>query len=371
MTETTDNAAAAVFLRSLRIATTVIAGGVLLGLDLPRLLAHLQQFQPPIMQIGGYLFFVAIVAIDVVLVVRHRSWGQWCWPAAALVLVAETIMWLSLPLGNPWDSGETAYGTVGWLGLLLLFDRPLRILLIFISVHVLLSAVLLLGNDVLDRHSILTFGLVTVGVCAFQLAVGGATVALRRVAATAITAARKEEAIRTQESVTARLHLDRQQRYEELAETARPLLGGLADGSLDPTDQATRLRCTIEAARMRRLFAESDDAEDPLLHELQAGIDVAERKGIAVILATSGRWPALPRELRRALTDAPLSALAAAVSTARVTVVGTPSAVSVSVVADTAALDTPPQPTPENIQVTTVQNETERWVQAQWTLNQN
>jgi hypothetical protein len=371
VTETADNVVAAAFLRGLRIATTVIAGGVLLGLDLPRLLPHLQQFRPPIMQIGGYLFFVVIVAIDVVLVVRHRSWGRWCWPAATLVLVAETMMWLSLPLGNPWDNGETAYGTVGWLGLLLLFDRPLKRFLIFVGVHVLLSAVLLFNNDAPDRHSILTFGLVTVGVCAFQLAVGGATVALRRVAATAITAARQEEDIHTQESVAARLHLDRQQRYEELADTARPLLSGLADGSFDPTDQATRLRCAIEAARMRRLFAESDDAEDPLLHELQAGLDVAERKGIVITLATSGQWPTLPRELRRALIDAPLSALAAAASTARVTVVGTPSAVSVSVVADAAALDTPPQPTLANIQVTTVQNETERWVQAQWTPNPN
>lgn len=370
MTETADNAATA-FLRGLRIAATVIAGGVLLGLDLPRLLSHLQQFRPPITQIAGYLLFVAIVAIDVVLVVRHRSWGRWCWPAAALVLVAETVMWLSLPLGNPLDHGETAYGAVGWLGLLLLFDRPLRILLMFIGAHVLLSAVLLLGNAATDRDTILAFGLVTVGICAFQLAVGGATVALRRVAAAAITAARQEEDTRTQEAVAARLHLDRQQRYEELAGTARPLLGGLADGSLDPTDQETRLRCTIEAARMRRLFAESDDVEDPLLHELQAGIDLAERKGIIITLATNGRWPTLPRELRRALTDAPLSALAAAASTARVTVVGTPSAVSVSVVADVAARDTLPQPTLANIQVTTMRNETERWVQAQWTRNPN
>src|SRR4051812_39863509 len=97
---------------------------------------------------------------------------------------------------------------------------------------------------------------------------------------------------------------------------------------------------------MRRLFAEADDVDDPLLHDLRACAALAGRRGAAGGLATPGSWPVLPRELRRGLTDAPLAALATAGLSARVTVVGTPAGVAVSVVTEADAPDpgTPPPP---------------------------
>jgi hypothetical protein len=44
----------------------------------------------------------------------------------------------------------------------------------------------------------------------------------------------------------------------------------------------------LAATQLRRLFAENDDVPDPLVHELSACIDVAERRGLAVSLAVSG-----------------------------------------------------------------------------------
>src|SRR5207244_3185595 len=124
---------------------------------------------------------------------------------------------------------------------------------------------------------------------------------------------------------------DRGRRYREVATTAGPLLSGLADGTLDPANPDVVRRCAIEAARMRRLFADSDDRGDRLLHEVRACVDLAERRGVAVDVISDGSWPELPREVRHALTDGPmqvLSTLRPDAQTARVAVVGTPDAVS-------------------------------------------
>ena len=119
-----------------------------------------------------------------------------------------------------------------------------------------------------------------------------------------------------------RLHADRRQRYRIVRDAVAPLLAGLADGTLDPADREVRHRCAVEASRLRRLFAETDDVADPLLHELRACSYIADQRGVVVDLQLTGRLPALDRDVRRALTEAPLLALAGAERRARVTVLG-------------------------------------------------
>lgn len=91
----------------------------------------------------------------------------------------------------------------------------------------------------------------------------------------------------------------------------------------------------MEASRLRRLFAETDDVPDPLVHELRACTDIADRRGVLVDLQVRGRLPELDRGTRRSLTERPLVALAGAERHARVTVVARHDEVAVSVVADT------------------------------------
>ncbi|MGH3790595.1 MAG: hypothetical protein ACRDRU_04290 [Pseudonocardiaceae bacterium] len=360
-----DDATSLGFLRSLRIAASAITAAIMVGLSLPILLSHLGDYPSAGVQVGGYLVVVLIIALDAVLVYWSRSWGPWRWPVATLAVAVAVASRLDLPPGDPLPVGDWGPGQIGWLGVLVLFDQPLVVLLTFIALQVLFSGTILITMDHADQHTLCAFGVVTVGTCSFQLAVGAATVALRRVASQAVAAARQEHDVLIREAVAARLHADRRQRYGELTHTARPLLAGLADGTVDPTDPGARRRCAIEAARMRRLFAEVDDAEDPLLHELRACIDLAERRGVVVALATSGHWPSLPRDLRRALTDAPSSALATATTQARVTVVGTPAGVTVSVVADAVTAELP-EPAAEGIQVSSVVDESCLWVEARW-----
>ena len=130
------------------------------------------------------------------------------------------------------------------------------------------------------------------------------------------------------------LHAGRRDRYRTVHRSVAPLLAGLAGGELDPADREVRHRGAVAASRLRRLFAETDDVADPLLHELRACSYIADQRGVLVDLQVLGRLPALDRPARRALTEAPLLALAGAERHARVTVVGRSDEVAVSVLVD-------------------------------------
>ena len=93
---------------------------------------------------------------------------------------------------------------------------------------------------------------------------------------------------------------------------------------------------------MRRLIAESDDVPDPLLHELRAAVDLAERNGLPIDLVTIGSPPPLPVETRRRLADPLTAVLAGARDWARLTVVAQPDEVVVSLVTPDSGHDRPP-----------------------------
>jgi hypothetical protein len=188
---------------------------------------------------------------------------------------------------------------------------------------------------------------------------------LHRLGTDAATAAAEVERVRTAEAVAAESHRRRQQRFAELSAGAIPLLEGLADGSLSPEDPSVRRRAAIEAARMRRLGAETDVVTNPLLHELRHCADVADRKGVVVELEARGDWPTPPVAVRRDLTDAALTALATAGSWARVTVVGDQGLVSVNVVADCDEVASP-SPAASDVRVEVLGNGETVWVEATW-----
>jgi hypothetical protein len=124
-------------------------------------------------------------------------------------------------------------------------------------------------------------------------------------------------------------------------------------------------RCAIEAARMRRLFAETDDVPNPLVHELRHCVDVADRRGVVVELEIRGHWPVPPVGIRRDLTEAALAVLATAESWARVTVVGNADLVSVGVVGDCGVVSVP-RPTMPGVRIDTFSREEMLWIEVRW-----
>ena len=194
-------------------------------------------------------------------------------------------------------------------------------------------------------------------------------VAARQLGATAREAAavtQREAAAREYAAIAERLRAARQARWLGLQESAGPVLRALAAGTADPADPEVRRACAVEAARLRRLMAESDDAPGPLVHELQACADIAERRGVAVDIETVGALPGVPAEVRRVITDTAIAVLTTAASQVRVTLTAVADGIAVSLVADSPAL--PALPAAGGGVV--IEHERDRrnmWVEARWT----
>ncbi|MEV6604057.1 hypothetical protein [Kutzneria sp. NPDC051319] len=349
----------------LRIAILIVATADLTALDLPALITHLDVYLVAWPVVAAYLTLIALLATEGVLIVRGRSWGAWRWPALGLTLAISVLVNALIPVAEVPGYANWPIDAIGWIAVILLVDHHLGVLLAVLAAHFATNFVhLALGGD-LTPLVLINVGTDVVTIGAFQVTAGAATWMCRYAARTAARATEAEAAVRASEAIAARLHEDRRRRSLELDAEVRPLLTGLADGSRDPAADQTRRDCAIAAARMRRLFAEGDDVDDHLLHELKACVDMAERRGVLVDLSTQGSWPGLSLAVRRGLTEAPVRVLSTARNWARVTVLGTDSGVSVSVVADGDAAGIPAR-ADGAVMITTVEDEDRLWVKATW-----
>ncbi|MBB4905838.1 hypothetical protein [Actinophytocola algeriensis] len=349
----------------LRIATLLVAVLTVDVLGLINLLRHLGSHDLPAAQFAAYAGLTAVLVTEAVLVLRRRPWGALRWPAVAVVFAAAALSYLTLPDGKTSTTVDWLFGAAGWVLVVVLLDRPFRTVMTVLVAHELLALANLLLFHEVSRSTLARFATGSVTVFGLPLCVAVVAAVLGRIGTEAAAATRELERVRTAEAVAVAAHRRRAQRFSELAGTTVPLLEGLADGSLTPDDPAVRRGCAIEAARMRRLFAESDTVENPLLHELRHCADIADRKGVEVELDARGHWPVPPVAVRRDLTDAALTALATAGSWARVTVVGSGGEVSVNVVADCGELTVAPPVTPD-VRVETFGSDGTVWMEAQW-----
>lgn len=351
--------------RGLRIATLAIAAIIVCGPGLTNLLRRLDRYESQTAQLVAFATLVAILAAEAVLLTMGRPWGRLRVPAVGLILAASALSSVTLPAGRTSTTVDWIFGAANWVGIVVLLDRPLRSLLAFLAAHELTALGNLLLLDEPSRAALLRFATGSVNVIGYPLCVAVVTIGLRRIATAAGRAAAQLERVRTAEAIAVESHRHRAQRFAALSGTTVPLLEGLARGSLSPGDADVQRRSAIEAARMRRLFAEIDTAADPLLHELRHCADIADRKGVVVEFDARGRCPELAVAVRRDLTEAALTALATAASWARVTVIGEPALVSVNVVADCAELSPPPPATAE-VRIGTLRDDGRIWMEATW-----
>ncbi|WP_067184965.1 hypothetical protein [Microtetraspora niveoalba] len=353
-------------LRGIRVSILAVTVTVQFGLCLTALVGNIDRYRPLWLEVASFVLLAGVAAAAAAFLVRGgripiaaRSAG------ATLVLLAAGAASLAAPPGNHLDPAHWHFGLVGWYGVLLLFDLPWVFLTAFLAVLLAPAVAKAVVPDVPEPETWAAMAVSAVSVYGFQLALGLLVRGVQRIAARASAAAAEEEGIRTEEAVAEHMHGDHRQRYVALLSTTIPLLAGLGYGSLDPSDPETRRRCAQEAARMRRLFAEGDNVSDRLAHELRAVIEVAERNGVAVRFAARGEPRYVPKEVRRDLIDPVSAVLAAAVSTARVTVVRTPERVRVSAVGDA-----PGRACPEyesgHVEVEHVVTEDRLWVEAVW-----
>ncbi len=323
------------FLRGLRIASLGITSVVLCLWFFPLALASTSAYRSATLEFSALAVLVVVNAIAALVVLRDRSWGRLRWPLLVTALAASMVATAAVQPADLIGAPHWSWKIFGWFAVLLLMDLPLRWFFAALGTQHALNAVQVVAMGA-DTPALVEMGVTGLLVTSWQSAVTLAAVQLRSSAGVARQISAEEERLRTLERVAEQLHDDRQARYADLTKSTAPLLAGLGSGELHPADPTVQRACLIEAARMRRLFAESDDVADPLEHEIHACVDVAERQGTSVQLSIRGARPSLPLDVRRALTEPVIAVLAGARSRARVTVVGVNDQVTLSVIADGA-----------------------------------
>ncbi|QLQ37454.1 hypothetical protein [Micromonospora robiginosa] len=316
--------------RGARLVAVVIALAWHLVIGLPAVLAAGPGMAAPAVVAVGWL---VTALVGVATGVRLLRGGLP--PArrlAAVLLVVDAAVFAAAGERFLFSTANWVWGGLAWFLLLVLWQRPVRWLLVVLAAHatIALVAVVLDGATApadLSRYAMYVYGTSTLPVAVFAGAAALTALARDRAgtaAAVLAVAAEREAAERAQRERQARLAL--------VGGTAEEVLAALADGDADPADEAVRRRAVLAAARLRRLIAESDDVPDPLLHELRAAADLAERNGLPIELVAVGTPPELPVDVRRGLADPLTAALAGARGSARLTVVAGPDEVVVSLV---------------------------------------
>jgi hypothetical protein len=379
---------AARYARALDIAVVVAAAGWHLAGAGPLLLANLGSYSSDQFQVAAWCAIALIIAAGSVLLLRGSRRRATGWALAAAALVISTAAAAACPpaqmLGINW-----AWGTAGWVGVLVLLRRPLAELGVFLTLEA-LAMFAVLARDGLHQPNVAAFITVLAGSTGIQVAISVAARTLHVPARQAADAATREADATARQAVADRIRSARQTRWQELRVTAEPLLRGLAAGTADPADLAVQRACAVEAARLRRLFAEGDDTSDPLIHELHACADVAQRRGVVVDIETTAQvpeaqlpraqlpgaefpaaeppgaqLPAVPPEGRRAITDLAIAVLVNAISRVRVTVNRTVDGVIVSLVCDSPADPDLPSGT-AGLAVDSQRDGQSLWVEARW-----
>lgn len=342
--------------RGLRRAIFGITGVVMFGLYLPMLLTHTETYRSLVVEA------IAFVVMAAVLVVAGTPLRRFTAPLLVVVLAAGGVAMAVLDPTMLVDQPNWAYPLGGMLGVLLLMDR-VGALIGFMVAHNMIALGVLVVSGHCDWNTVIALATWASIVMGLEIGIGSVAKALRRVTKRAAAIVIEQERLRMHDAVQTQLQHDREARYADLASTAAPLLAGIASGELDPASPAVRRACATEASRMRRLFAESDDVAAPLLHELRACADMAERNGVQVAVEISGRGVQLSPLQRRLLTDPALAVLAVATGSARVTVTELASSVTVSVVAEVPGDAALPRG-PDGIAVDCVRRGDSVWLEA-------
>ncbi|KAK1178059.1 hypothetical protein B7755_007825 [Streptomyces sp. NBS 14/10] len=352
-------------LRGIRAGGLVILVTLHIGSALPGLLGGLGAYPHPWIPLAAYGLLTLILGGSVVLGLDGRPWPRgWVPCALAGTFVASVATTSQVPADQYFVSSfHWSYSLAGWFTVVLLGHRGPLASGACLGAHLAVTVALLLTVEVPSRSVGASMALSVLSAGCFQMTIAAGAKLLLDSSAAIGEALRAQERVRTRIAVARQIQTDQRRRYAELNATVLPLLTGLASGSLDPEDDEVRRACALEAARLRRLFAESDCTFDPLVHEMRACIDVAERNGTTVQLAVRGDPLELPLPLRRALLDPVIAALAAAGQTARVTVVRGGDQVRVGVVVD-ALRDQLPEPVANGIRVRTVHAEDRLLVEA-------
>jgi hypothetical protein len=349
--------------RAFTIAVVFLVAGWHLGGAGGQLLHNRQEFSSFAFQGAMWLAMALAVTAGSVLVLREISGWRPAWTVAMIALAASTASAVASPAGHML-AVNWAWGSAGWIGVLVLLRRRFTELAWFLAAE----AGATLGVQVWDglhRPNLAGFLALLAWSTGAQVAVAAGVRALGLAASQTAATVQSEHVARERAATAEIIQAARQARWLALQESAVPLIAELADGTADPGDPQVRIRCSVQAARLRRLLAEGDEVPQSLVHELHASADMAERRGVAVEIETAGLLPPVPGPARRVITDAAIAILSAAGTRARITLAAVTAGIAVSFVADTGSVVLRPA-IGDGVSIEQQQDGAMLWAEARW-----
>lgn len=314
-----------------------------------------------------WLVFAAVGAAAAVVVLRGGGRGLALPLAVYPVLLAGSVIGSLISPDGVIGHFNWPFTMVGWFAVVALWRRRLAELVAFYAANVLAGLVIMADMGEASRVSVARFIALCCGISALQITVFCGARMVTAMARRGAEAEAEVASTRSSHIAAEAVQAARRSRYDTITGTVADLLEGLAAGQLDLTRRPVRQQVAVAVTRLRRYLVETDEVPDRLWHELQACADAAERRGVAVdLVAPAGLIPPLPVEVRRALTDPIIAALAATASRARVTVVASDDEVVVAALAD-AQLDAPVPSLHEAVEPSYDAEGESLWVQARWT----
>ncbi|MGV9713259.1 sensor histidine kinase [Gordonia sp. NPDC003424] len=258
-----------------------------------------------------------------------RAIAVMCAVVVALVPVQESLLPpTSLTTGSNW-----AYGALGWIVVALTYRYPIQYgMAALVAFWALGSLAMLILRP--DADVVVTIGYDVVSVALIQALALVFTGFLVSAAGTAQSLNEQHVRRWAAEAEERALADDVAARYSSLSKTLVPMLQKLREPTIDPTDPHLRLEALIEDARLRRLFAQTDNLDHPLLQELQSMIAKAEERGVSVTVDAGTALPDVAPAMRDQLLVVASMALAGTVSRARIVFTATDETVTISVVCD-------------------------------------
>ncbi|WP_245812105.1 hypothetical protein [Actinophytocola xinjiangensis] len=318
---------------TMRVVLLGVAVAVQFGLCLSQLVG--QEYRARWVAVVAFVALAVVSAACAGWVSRRTEPPVWVVAGGTVVVLAAAFAATALA-GPAGPVPDWSFGLVGWHLLVLLLDRVGPLLVAF-GWHVAVSVVWFPVAGSPDRERIAEAGTVALGTLSVQLAVALIARMLHRRTAQAMAVAAERDRLATRVLAVEQAERGQRDVFAGQLGTTLPLLADLADGVLDPRGEPARRRCALAATQLRRLFAENDEVPDPLVHEVSACLDVAERRGVDVSLAVSGAAVAVPAPVRRELTAPVAVTLSHARTRARVSVLRTATEVRVAVVSDAVA----------------------------------
>jgi hypothetical protein len=275
-------------------------------------------------------------AVSVVLVTHRSELYRWLWVGVLMSVGIAHILSLTESqrgIQQNWVSIAIGWGFVamftGWVSTL---RRVVGAAGVVVGYWVVSGAVRVWQTPTSEMVEYAAFGIASVAT--MQVAAISCAWVLAEAVRVAEALGEEQHAAATSRAVEEAIQRDYRRHFASLTAGIVDLLRGVSDGTLPVDSPDVRSRARTEYARLRRLFAQADSFDHPVIERLRPRLDAAAERGADVTIEITSLPRKLDEQAVDRLTEAAMTLLDGAQRSVRLVVSAAEGQVTVSVVAD-------------------------------------